>query len=146
MSKQVRNGNQVLNNNKKKDIENSKTNKPLGSTTYSKNKKYLDKMLREYQSFCKRYFGESTPIGSMTEERMNKLLEEDDINMNLNKKNVIDNKNNEMFSEILDEDNKFTFENEDLCCELPKELIYNENDQLGNHKNTKNDYQRRNNS
>ena len=34
----------------------------------------MEKMLREYQTFCKKYFGESTPIGSMTEERMNKLF------------------------------------------------------------------------
>ena len=53
MNKQIRNANQVLNNNKRKEIENTKTNKTLGSTTYSKNKKYLDKMLREYQTFCK---------------------------------------------------------------------------------------------
>ena len=143
MSKQIRNVNQVLNNNKRKEIENSKTNKTLGSTTYSKNKKNLDKMLRDYQTFCKKYFGESTPIGSMTEERMNKLLEEDDTNMSLNKKNLINNQNNEMSYGILSGDNKFTFENEDLCFELPNALLFNEKDQLGNHKNSKNDFKRR---
>ena len=146
MSKQIRNSNQVLNNNKRKEIENSKTNKILGSTTYSKNKKYLDKMLREYQTFCKKYFGESTPIGSMTEERMNKLLEEDDINKNLKKKNLINNQSNEIFYDILNGDNKFIFENEDLCYELPNVLFFNEKNQLGNHKNSKNDYKRRSNA
>ena len=143
MSKQIKNVNQVLNNNKRKEIENSKTNKILGSTTYSKNKKYLDKMLREYQTFCKKYFGESTPIGSMTEERMNKLLEEDNINMNLNNKNLINNENNEIFYDILNGDDKFTFENEDLCYELPNGFLFSEKSQLGNHKNSKNDYKRR---
>ena len=100
-------------------------------------------MFREYQTFCKKYFGESTPIGSMTEERMNKLLEEDDINMNLNKKNLINNQNNQIFYDILTGDNKFTFENEDLCFELPNALLFNEKDQLGNHKNSKNDFKRR---
>jgi len=146
MSKQIRNSNQVLNNNKRKEIENSKTNKILGSTTYSKNKKYLDKMLREYQTFCKKYFGESTPIGSMTEERMNKLLEEDDINKNIKKKNLINNKSKDIFYDILNGDNKFIFENEDLCCELPNALFFNEKNQLGNHKNSKNDYKRRSNA
>ena len=146
MNKQIRNANQVLNNNKRKEIENTKSNKTLGSTTYSKNKKYLDKMLREYQTFCKKYFGESTPIGSMTEERMNKLLEENDVNMNLNKKNLINNQNNNMFYDILNGDNKFTFENEDLCCELPNGFLFSEKNQLGNHKNSKNDYKRRSNA
>ena len=146
MSKKIRNANQVLNNNKRKEIENSKTNKIFGSTTYSKNKKYLDKMLREYQTFCKKYFGESTPIGSMTEERMNKLLEEDDINKNIKKKNLINNKSKDIFYDILNGDNKFIFENEDLCCELPNALFFNEKNQLGNHKNSKNDYKRRSNA
>ena len=146
MNKQIRNANQVLNNNKRKEIENTKTNKTLGSTIYSKNKKYLDKMLREYQTFCKKYFGESTPIGSMTEERMNKLLEENDVNMNLNKTNLINNQNNNIFYDILNGDNKFTFENEDLCCELPNGFLFSEKNQLGNHKNSKNDYKRRSNA
>jgi hypothetical protein len=79
----------------------------------------------------------------MTEERMNKLLEEDDTNINLNKKNLINNQNNEIFYDILTEDNKFTFENEDLCFELPNGLVFSQKDQLGNHKNSKNDYKRR---
>ena len=103
-------------------------------------------MLREYQTFCKKYFGESTPIGSMTEERMNKLLEEDDINKNIKKKNLINNKSKDIFYDILNGDNKFIFENEDLCCELPNALFFNEKNQLGNHKNSKNDYKRRSNA
>ena len=70
----MNNMNKSSNNHNNKYIKSAKDNKPLGSTTYYKNKKLLGKMLREYQSFCKRYFGESTPIGSMSEERMNKLL------------------------------------------------------------------------
>ena len=62
MNKQIRNSNQVLNNNKRKEIENTKTNKILGSTTYSKNKKYLEKMLREYQTFCKKNTLENQPL------------------------------------------------------------------------------------
>ena len=71
--------NKYQNSTKNKYKENTKMNsgKIMGSSTYSKNKKSLEKMLREYQTFCKKYFGESTPIGSMTEERMNKLLEDE---------------------------------------------------------------------
>ena len=46
-------------------------------------------MLREYQTFCKKYFGESTPIGSMTEERMNKLLEDEN---NIKEKYIYEDK------------------------------------------------------
>ena len=55
MKKQSNNIKQPLNK-KNKYIENYNNDKSLGSTTYSKNKKVLDKMLREYQSFCKKYF------------------------------------------------------------------------------------------
>ena len=105
-------------------------------------------MLREYQSFCKKYFGESTPIGSMTEERMNKLLEDQENNINQNQKNK--NINNEQFFDIfkaedeIDGGEEFLFENNNILDELPNDLAYSENNRLGNHKNTKNDYERRN--
>ena len=73
----MNNKHQNIQKNKIKENSKININKPQGSTTYSKNKKSLEKMLREYQTFCKKYFGESTPIGSMTEERMNKLLEDE---------------------------------------------------------------------
>ena len=138
--------NQPLNNNKNKFIENSKNNKPLGSATYSKNKKLLDKMLRDYQSFCKKYFGESTPIGSMTEERMNKLLEDEENKINKNKPNNNSNNNNQQFFDIFGDNNdtEFDFEKENLINFIPDDLNFSNNDRLGNHKNTKNDYNRRN--
>lgn len=138
--------NQPLNNNKNKFIENSKNNKPLGSATYSKNKKLLDKMLRDYQSFCKKYFGESTPIGSMTEERMNKLLEDEENKINKNKSNNNSNNNNQQFFDIFGDNNdtEFDFEKENLINFIPDDLNFSNNDRLGNHKNTKNDYNRRN--
>ena len=138
--------NQPLNNNKNKFIENSKNNKPLGSATYSKNKKLLDKMLRDYQSFCKKYFGESTPIGSITEERMNKLLEDEENKINKNKPNNNSNNNNQQFFDIFGDNNdtEFDFEKENLINFIPDDLNFSNNDRLGNHKNTKNDYNRRN--
>ena len=150
MNKQ-KNINQPLNPKINKFKEISKDNKSLGSTTYSKNKKQLDQMLREYQSFCKKYFGESTPIGSMTEERMNKLLEDQDNNTNLIK-NCIQNDNfNDQFSDILKEndeiyeDELFFLGNKNILDYIPNDFPYSEIDRLGNHKNTKNDYNRRSN-
>ena len=147
-----KNINQPLNpkNNKFKEV--SKDNKPLGSTIYSKNKKALDQMLREYQSFCKKYFGESTPIGSMTEERMNKLLEDQENNSNCRKNLILNENMNDQFYDILKENDdiyeneQFFLGNKNILDDIPNDLIYSENDRLGNHKNTKNDYNRRNNS
>ena len=127
--------------------ENSKNNKSIGSSIYSKNKKLLDKMLRDYQSFCKKYFGESTPIGSMTEERMNKLLEEEQYDNNQPTKiNILGNNNNEQFCDIFkdkNENNEIDLENENIFAEISNLLPFSENNRLGLHKNNKNDYKRR---
>ena len=134
--------NKFQNISKNKLKENSKTNinKPTGSTTYSKNKKSLEKMLREYQTFCKKYFGESTPIGSMTEERMNKLLEDEN---SLNVKDLLE-EDKQHFLDTLEDNEKNNLNSEEICDKLPKDIFYNENNILGNHKNNKNDYKQRN--
>ena len=127
---------------KNKFKENSKINinKPTGSTIYSKNKKSLEKMLREYQTFCKKYFGESTPIGSMTEERMNKLLEDEN---NLKESNLLE-LDKQHFLDTLEDNKKNNFISEEICDSLPLDIFYNTNSVLGNHKNNKNDYKQRN--
>ena len=134
--------NKFQNMTKNKLKENSKMNsgKIMGSSTYSKNKKSLEKMLREYQTFCKKYFGESTPIGSMTEERMNKLLEDEN---NIKEKNLLE-EDKQHFLDTLEDNCKDNFNNEEICDTIPIDLIYNENNLLGNHKNNKNDYKQRN--
>ena len=134
--------NKFQNMTKNKLKENSKMNsgKIMGSSTYSKNKKSLEKMLREYQTFCKKYFGESTPIGSMTEERMNKLLEDEN---NIKEKHLLE-EDKQHFLDTLEDNNKDNFNNEEICDSLPMDIIYNENNLLGNHKNNKNDYKQRN--
>jgi len=134
--------NKFQNMTKNKLKENSKMNsgKIMGSSTYSKNKKSLEKMLREYQIFCKKYFGESTPIGSMTEERMNKLLEDEN---NIKEKNLLE-EDKQHFLDTLEDNCKDNFNNEEICDTIPIDLIYNENNLLGNHKNNKNDYKQRN--
>ena len=134
--------NKYQNSTKNKYKENTKMNsgKIMGSSTYSKNKKSLEKMLREYQTFCKKYFGESTPIGSMTEERMNKLLEDEN---NIKEKNLLE-EDKQHFLDTLEDNCKDNFNNEEICDTIPIDLIYNENNLLGNHKNNKNDYKQRN--
>ena len=128
---------------KNKYKENSKinsNNKIIGSSTYSKNKKSLEKMLREYQTFCKKYFGESTPIGSMTEERMNKLLEDEN---NLKENNLFE-VDKQHFLDTLDDNKNINFSSDEICDSLPLDIFYNDNSALGNHKNNKNDYKQRN--
>jgi len=134
--------NKYQNSTKNKYKENTKMNsgKIMGSSTYSKNKKSLEKMLREYQTFCKKYFGESTPIGSMTEERMNKLLEDEN---NIKEKHLLE-EDKQHFLDTLEDNNKDDFNNEEICDTLPMDLIYNDNNLLGNNKNNKNDYKQRN--
>jgi len=134
--------NKYQNSTKNKYRENTKMNsgKIMGSSIYSKNKKSLEKMLREYQTFCKKYFGESTPIGSMTEERMNKLLEDEN---NIKEKHLLE-EDKQHFLDTLEDNNKDDFNNEEICDTLPMDLIYNDNNLLGNNKNNKNDYKQRN--
>ena len=134
---QMNNKHQNIQKNKIKENSKININKPQGSTAYSKNKKSLEKMLREYQTFCKKYFGESTPIGSMTEERMNKLLEDEN---NIKEKDLLEEKI--QFLETLEDNNEFN--KEEICDQLPKDILYNDNNILGNHKNNKNDYKQRN--
>jgi len=134
--------NKYQNIQKNKFKENSKINinKPTGSSIYSKNKKSLEKMLREYQTFCKKYFGESTPIGSMTEERMNKLLEDEN---NLKENNLFE-VDKQHFLDTLDDNKNINFSSDEICDSLPLDIFYNDNSALGNHKNNKNDYKQRN--
>ena len=97
-------------------------------------------MLREYQTFCKKYFGESTPIGSMTEERMNKLLEDEN---NLKENNLFE-VDKQHFLDTLDDNKNINFSSDEICDSLPLDIFYNDNSALGNHKNNKNDYKQRN--
>ena len=116
-------------------------NKPFTSSEYSKNKKNLNKMIRDYQIFVKKYLGDATPIASMTEERMNRLLEDEESNNKI----ILDDENNKEFQKLLKNNKDLDFGEEEFLIQLPsdEEFIYSENDKLGNHKNNKNDYSRR---
>ncbi len=108
--------------------------------SYGNNEKNINKMMREYQQFVRQYFGESTPISCLTEEKMNKFLEDQN-----NEKKLLEEKNNIEFQKFLKNNNDLDFGNEDICIELPEEeeITYSQNDMLGNNKNNKNDYARR---
>ena len=116
-------------------------NKPFTSSEYSKNKKNLNKMIRDYQIFVKKYLGDATPIASMTEERMNRLLEDEENNNKI----ILDDENKKEFQKLLNNNKDLDFGEEEFLIQLPsdEEFIYSENDKLGNHKNNKNDYSRR---
>ena len=122
----------------KKNIKNKyNNNQQYGSSYYVNNKNNLDKMMLEYQQFVKRYLGESTPISYMSEEEMNKLLEDKS-----NKNKLFEGPE---FQRILKKNDDLDFGNEDFCIQLPgeEEFIYSQDDKLGNNKNNKNDYARR---
>ena len=116
---QMNNKHQNIQKNKIKENSKININKPQGSTTYSKNKKSLEKMLREYQTFCKKYFGESTPIGSMTEERMNKLLEDEN---NLKENNLFE-VDKQHFLDTLDDNKNINFSSDKICDNLPLDIF-----------------------
>ena len=131
--------NTIKNNNMTEKYGNYNNNNIYGSSVYSKNKKDLNKMMRDYQMFVKHYLGETTRISCMTEERMNILLDDD------NNKNKDDEKNNIEFQKILKNNKDLDFGDEDIYIQLPLEedFFYSEFNKLGNHKNNKNDYIRR---
>ena len=117
-------------------------NNPYTSAVYSKNKKNLNKMMKDYQLFVKKYLGDTTPIVAMTEERMNKLLEEEEEE---NRRNILlyDEKNNMEFQKLLKNNKDLDFGEENFIQPSDDEIFYSEIDKLGNHKNNKNDYSRR---
>ena len=114
-------------------------NKSYISSQYKKNKKNLNREIRDYQLFVKKYFGDTTPIASMTEERMNELFKDQEVNNKI----ILDNENNIEFQKLLKDNEDLDFGEEDCLIPSNEEFIYDINDKLGKHKNNKNDYSRR---
>ena len=61
----------------------------------NENTKNLNKMLKDYQNFCQKYFGDSTPIAAMSQERLNSLMKTD---IKENEKNNSNKKSNNRFN------------------------------------------------
>ena len=139
--KNVSNQKNKYNSNIMNQLDNYNNN-PFTQSEYYKNKKQLNKMMKDYQIFVKKYIGNATPISSITEERMNKLLNEE----NYRNKNVfLDEEYNNEFQQILKNNKDLDFGEEIISMELPSddEFSYSEIDKLGNNKNNINDYKRR---
>ena len=114
-------------------------NKSYIPSQYKKNKKNLNQEIRDYQLFVKKYFGDTTPIASMTEERMNELFKDQEVNNKI----ILDNENDIEFQKLLKDNEDLDFGEEDCLIPSNEEFIYDINDKLGKHKNNKNDYFRR---
>ena len=136
-TKQKKNSKGKINANKKNIKNKYNNNQQYGSSCYANDKNNLDKMMLEYQQFVKRYLGESSPISNMSDEKMNKLLED--------KSNRYKLFEGPEFQRILKKNDDLDFGNEDFCIQLPEEeeFMYSQDDKLGNNKNNKNDYARR---
>ena len=111
-------------------------NKLFFSSKYSKNKNKLNQRIRDYQLFVKKYLGDINPIASMTEERMNELFRDQEVNNKI----IIDNEKNIIFQKILKNNEDLDFDEEDFLIPSNEEFIYDINNKLGKHKNNKNDY------
>ena len=131
------------NNNERKSNQNLKN---VNLKELSENTKNLNKMLKDYQNFCQKYFGDSTPIAAMSQERLNSLMKTDikenekNNNVNLNK-----NSNSNINLSMLDNDDyDFYFNglkmNEAFDKIIKGEIIQlNKENKIGFEKNDKND-------
>ena len=115
--KNVSNQKNKYNSNIMNQLDNYNNN-PFTQSEYYKNKKQLNKMMKDYQIFVKKYIGDAIPISSITEERMNKLLNEE----NYRNKNVfLDEEYNNEFQQILKNNKDLDFGEEIISMELPSD-------------------------
>ena len=98
-------------------------NRLFFSSKYSKNKNKLNKKIRDYQLFVKKYLGDINPIASMTEERMNELFRDQEVNNKI----IIDNEKNIIFQKILKNNENLNFKEKDILIKSKEEFIYNIN-------------------
>ena len=103
-------------------------------------------MLKDYQNFCQKFFGNSTLISSM--ERMNNIIEEENLEENDENENKIKNNSNEDLNKefsltmIKNDDYDFCF-NVNFDSNFEKFIKLSNKNFLGFEKNDKNDYERR---
>ena len=138
------------NNNERKSNQNLKN---VNLKELSENTKNLNKMLKDYQNFCQKYFGDSTPIAAMSQERLNSLMKTD-IKENEKKNNndkkinyIKPNKNSNLninLSMLDNDDYDFYFNGFNLNNSFNKiikgEIVQlNKENKIGFEKNDKND-------
>ena len=123
-----------------------KQNKNTNKNKIKKDKENLNKMLKDYQNFCQKFFGNSTLISSM--ERMNNIIEEENLEENDENENKIKNNSNEDLNKefsltmIKNDDYDFCF-NVNFDSNFEKFFKLSNKNFLGFEKNDKNDYERR---
>ena len=123
-----------------------KQNKNTNKNKLKKDKENLNKMLKDYQNFCQKFFGNSTLISSM--ERMNQIIEEENLEENDENENKIKNNLNEDLNKefsltmIKNDDYDFCF-NVNFDSNFEKFIKLSNKNFLGFEKNDKNDYERR---
>ena len=99
-------------------------------------------MLKDYQNFCQKFFGNSTLMSSM--KRMNQIIEEE----NFEEENEKNNENKKIFDDfpslsmIKNDDYDFCF-NVPFDTNFEKFIKLSNKNFLGFEKNDKNDYERR---
>ena len=127
----------------------------INKNKIKKDKENLNKMLKDYQNFCQKFFGNSTLISSM--ERMNQIIEEENFEENdeENEKNNNNNNNNKNFiknNSIDDKESSLTMiknDDYDFCFNVSFDTNFenfiklSNKNFLGFEKNDKNDYERR---
>lgn len=134
----------------KSNTSRSKQQKPLSSSNhaisanYKSSKNNLPQMLKDYQLFCQKYFGNTTPIASMSPERFEKVFNEEE-----NKEQQPKEAQNKISLSMLENDTfDFCYSCLDIEGALNKItnsdiLSYSKEQKLGYGKNDKNDYIKR---
>lgn len=75
------------------------------SANYNSSHNNLPKMLKDYQQFCQKYFGNTTPIASMDPEKIDKIFGEEENNKEEPKKPEISKETkNKLSLTMLDND------------------------------------------
>ena len=134
----------TMRNKQKKNI--STSNRAI-SANYKSNKNNLPQMLKDYQLFCQKYFGNTTPIASMSQERFEKVFNEEE------KKEQIQDIPKDIKTQLslaMLENDTFDFCYSSLDIEGSLKNIsdsdiieYSKEQKLGYGKNDKNDYMKR---
>ena len=113
------------------------------SANYKSNKNNLPKMLKDYQLFCQKYFGNTTPIASMSQERFEKVFNEE----NKEQHQPQNEPHNKISLSMLEND---TYDFCYSCLNIEGALdkitnseIFAKEQKLGYGKNDKNDYIKR---
>ena len=110
-----------------------------------KNKKISEEMMKDYNTFVKKNFGNLKPIDYMPEKKIKKILVEKD--KYIFDKNIVlkNEKNYLIYEKFLRNNIDFDFGDEEIEVQIPTsdKFTFCEENRLGKNKNSKNDYKKR---